>query len=284
LAVPLPLARAVVDRAAGRRTDRDWLGSAWNDPASRVVVVGGGHVATDEKGLAFVAPGKAPEGERYFLGTDDSVTYLAVHVPQAPRQGATLRQVGADLSDRDTGLAVHAIALANWHETHTHCPRCGAPTHVEQGGHVRRCAADDSVHFPRTDPAVIMLVTDENDRCLLGSAKSWPENRYSTLAGFVEPGETPERAVVREVMEESAIGVTECWYAGAQPWPFPSSLMLGYYATARGDEPIPDGDEIRDVRWFTRADVTDAIESGQIRIAGNVSIARRLLEGWLHRG
>lgn len=281
---PLPLARTTVDRATERRLDSDYLKAVWDDPASRVLVVGDGKVAlerTDGAGLAFVQPDVAPHGERFFLGVDDDVTYLAVHVKHAPDPGATLRDVGTTLSDRDAGLAVHAIALSNWHANHSRCPKCGGVTTVEQGGHVRRCLSDGSEHYPRTDPAVIVLVVDEHDRCLLGRSSQWSASRFSTLAGFVEPGEAPEHAVVREVMEEAGIAVSSCTYVGSQPWPFPSSLMLGYYATARGDEPKPDGDELAEARWFTRDDLRVASERGEVSLSPGVSIARHLIEGWL---
>lgn len=277
-----PLTMSAVDRATERRSDAAWLAAAWKDAASRVLVVGDGRVASDGMSVTYVAPREAPEGERFLLGVADGITYLATDISQAPEHGATLREIGLTLSDRDAGLATHAIALANWHATHQFCPRCGTRTRSEQGGHVRRCPADNSEHFPRTDPAVITLVVDENDRCLLGSGSAGRGNRFSTLAGFVEPGETPEAALVREVLEESGIEVTASRYAGSQPWPFPSNLMLGYYATARGVDPTPDGDEIREVRWFTRPEVHDAAKNGQIALNGAISISRRLIEGWLY--
>src|SRR5690606_36602040 len=158
--------------------------------------------------------------------------------------------------------------------------RCGAPKEVQEAGHVRKCPVDGSEHYPRTDPLVIVLVVDENDRCLLGRQPTWPPGRFSTLAGFVEPGETPEQAVVREVHEETRIAVQSCTYAGSQPWPCPSSLMLGYYAQAPGVPPRPDGDEISDARWFTRAELADALRSGEVRLPPSVAISHRLIEGW----
>ncbi len=277
---PLALARSTVDRAADRRTDPAWVAAAWADPASRVLQVGDGAVAVDGAGLRFVSPADAPDGERFLLGVEDGVTYFAVHVERKPDDGATLREVGTVLGDRDAGLAVHAIALANWHATHRHCPRCGAPTDPDAGGHVRVCRADGSQHFPRTDPAVIVLVVDDAERCLLGRSPAWPGRRFSTLAGFVEPGETPEHAVVRELYEEVGVRVTSCRYAGAQPWPFPSSLMLGYYGTADGEEPTPDGDEIVEARWFSRDELARATSAGEVIPPSGVSIARRLVEGW----
>jgi NAD+ diphosphatase len=279
----LALSRATVDRAAERRRDRAWLADAWADPRTRVLVVGEGRVPVVDGRLELVSPAEAPPGDRFLLGVDSGTPFLAVHVDMRPDHSQTLREVGAVLGDRDAGLAVHAIALANWHDHHRHCPRCGAPTVVEAAGHVRRCTVDDSEHFPRTDPAVIMLVVDENDRCLLARQSTWPERRYSTLAGFVEPGETPEHAVVREVLEEVGITVRTCRYVDAQPWPFPSSLMLGYYATAHGEQPKPDGEEIDEARWFSRDEIQAAVRAGEMILPGGISIARHLVEGWLGR-
>ncbi len=277
---PLALSRSTVDHATHRRTDAAWLEATWRDETTRVLVVGAGTVPVDGHELRFVSPSEAPDGHRYLLGVEDGIAYFAVGVDSAPAGGATLREVGAVLGDRDAGLAVHAVALANWHAAHRHCARCGQPTEVSAAGHVRRCPADGSEHYPRTDPAVIVLVTDEHDRCLLGRATAWPEKRFSTLAGFVEPGETPEHAVAREVYEEAGVVVTSARYAGAQPWPFPSSLMLGYYGTATGTEPRPDGAEIAEARWFKRDELRSAALAGDILLPGGISIARRLVEGW----
>jgi NAD+ diphosphatase len=281
---PLALSRSTVDRAADRRADSAWLDSVWADQdATRVLLVGDGTVPVDGDGLRFVAPSAAPDGDRFLLGIDDGANYVAVHVEGKPDGGATLREVGAVLGDRDAGLAVHAIALANWHATHRFCPRCGGRTRSESGGHIRVCEVDGSQHFPRTDPAVIVLVVDQKDRCLLGRSAAWPGRRFSTLAGFVEPGETPEHAVVRELYEEVGVRVTSCSYAGAQPWPFPSSLMLGYYGTAAGEDPTPDGEEIAEARWFSRDELTDAMRSGDVLPPSGISIARKLVEGWYGR-
>ncbi|SDU55256.1 NAD(+) diphosphatase [Jiangella alkaliphila] len=280
---PLALSRSTVDRAADRRADAAWLDSLWADGGTRVLLVGDGTVPVDGAALRFVAPADAPDGDRFLLGLDDGVAYVAVHVGEKPDGAATLREVGAVLGDRDAGLAVHAIALANWHASHPFCPRCGGRTRSEQGGHVRVCEVEGSQHFPRTDPAIIVLVVDQDERCLLGRSAAWPGRRFSTLAGFVEPGETPEHAVVRELFEEVGVLVTSCAYAGAQPWPFPSSLMLGYYATAGGEEPTPDGEEIAEARWFSRDELTAAMESGDVLPPSGISIARKLVEGWYGR-
>jgi NAD+ diphosphatase len=175
----------------------------------------------------------------------------------------------------------HAVALANWHAVHTHCPRCGAVTVPEQAGHSRRCPVDGSEHFPRLDPAVIMLVTDPDDRCLLARNAQWPERRVSILAGFVEPGESAEQAVAREVLEETGISVTGARYVGSQPWPMPHSLMLGFRARATGSlRIVVDSDEIAEARWFSRDELRASVASGEIRLPPPVSIAHRIIESW----
>jgi NAD+ diphosphatase len=192
-----------------------------------------------------------------------------------------LRQAGALLSDRDAGLFTHAVALANWHDTHTHCPQCGTPTVPAPAGHLTTCPADGTEHFPRLDPAVIMLVTDPQDRCLLARNALWPKGRMSVVAGFVEPGESAEHAVAREVYEETAIVVGQVRYLGSQPWPMPRSLMLGFQAVAAAGQTIAvDEEEIGEARWFTREEMRAAIDAGELGLAPTSSIARRLIEYW----
>jgi NAD+ diphosphatase len=290
LAGRLALARSATDRVTERRTDGEWLEKSWADPSTRVLVVGDGRTLATGSGLWLAPSAQAPAGERYLLGQDDDGTvYFAVDVGSAPEPAddgavpAGLRELGVRLGDRDAGLLVLAVGLSNWHATHVRCPRCGAPTTVELAGFVRRCTADGTEHYPRTDPAVIMLVTDAaGESALLGSSPHWGGQRYSTLAGFVEPGESAEAAVVREVAEESRVLVEAVTYMGSQPWPFPSSLMLGFTARARADSPEPsaDGAELADVRWFSREGLTEQIVSGDVRIPPGISIARRLVEHW----
>ena len=194
---------------------------------------------------------------------------------------AGLREAAALLNDRDAGLFTHSVALANWHATHTHCPRCGTPTVTVAAGHAQRCPADGSEHFPRIDPAVIMLVTDPDDRCLLARNRRWPERRVSILAGFVEPGESAEQAVAREVQEETGIAVARVRYAGSQPWPMPQSLMLGFRAAASGDlELRVDDDEIAEAHWYSREELRLALAAQEILLPPPVSIAHRLIQSW----
>ncbi|MCL2466476.1 MAG: NAD(+) diphosphatase [Micrococcales bacterium] len=191
-----------------------------------------------------------------------------------------LRAVGAVLSDRDAGLATAAVALDHWHTTSRCCPRCGGPTHATTGGWVRVCQADGSEHYPRTDPAVIMAVVDGDERILLGHNVAWPARRFSTLAGFVEAGESLEAAVRREVAEETGVQVTGVDYVASQPWPFPSSLMLGFRAHAQAAAPQPDGTELTDARWFTRSELVACVQGGQVVLPGRTSLARVLIEDW----
>ncbi|MGD0684812.1 MAG: NAD(+) diphosphatase [Streptosporangiaceae bacterium] len=301
----LALARSAVDRAAERRTDEEWLAAAWADPATRVVVVDDGRalarVGGRQADLVFVPPPGAPGGVRFLLGVDTAgVVYFGVAGPlpdpgqveaaghgnaagpaEGPARPASLREVGQLLGDRDAGLMTHAVALANWHAITTHCSRCGAVTAAVSSGHARRCPVDGSEHFPRLDPAVIMLVTDPAGRCLLARNASWPERRVSILAGFVEPGESAEQAVAREVLEETGISVGDVRYLGSQPWPMPHSLMLGFSALAPGGQQIRvDDNEIAEASWFSRDDVREKVASGELRLPPPVSIAHRIIESW----
>jgi len=301
----LALARGTVDRVTARRLDTDWLDAAWKDPRTRVLVVHEGQALVREDGdhieLVFIPPDQAPPGTRFLLGQDsDGTVYFGISAPlpaPAPADSTThqtqeshathgvrpasLREVGALLPDRDAGLLTHAVALANWHDTHTHCPLDGAVTVPDPGGHSTTCPVDGSEHFPRTDPAVIMLVTDPDDRCLLARNAAWPGRRVSILAGFVEPGESAEQAVVREVAEETGIVVTSLRYLGSQPWPMPRSLMLGFRAQAPAGQVIAvDQEELAEARWFSREELLAAIQARELALPPPVSIARHIIEDW----
>jgi NAD+ diphosphatase len=193
---------------------------------------------------------------------------------------ADLRAVGHLLGDTDAGLLTCAVALANWHAVHPSCARCGADTRPIQAGWARSCPVCGAEHYPRTDPAVIMAIVDPDDRILLGRQARWPDKRFSTLAGFVEPGESLEAAVRREVLEEAAVVVGDVSYRGSQPWPFPSSLMLGFRGEALTTRITVDGDELAQARWWSREDIGLDIATGELLLPPAVSIARRLIEDW----
>lgn len=271
------------ERVGRRRTDQTWLDETWADPATRVLPVAGGKfpVTADGDAIAWRTPADAPEGQRVFLGMQHDIAHFAVLLEDShdDEGWAGFRGAGAGLSADDAGLLVHAVALAEWHVAHRHCPRCGGRLDVAQAGHVLTCRDCGRQQFPRTDPAVIMVVT-EGDRCLLGRQAQWPEGRYSTLAGFVDPGESLEEAVRREVAEEVGIETAEVTYFGNQPWPFPASLMIGFFARAVTTDISVDQDEISDARWFTREQMKAEAEAGTLILPGGISISRSLVEAW----
>jgi len=280
------LSRTAVDRAAAKRDDDAWLEQAW-ESGRLLVLDGDGRATVDDDGPALVFAGTEAAtglGDRLLLGVDDDGIAFWGTLGELPKQlGARplgLREVGAALSDRDAGLLVTVVALTNWHATHTHCPQCGAPTRVIQAGWSRRCDVDGSQYFPRTDPAVIVLLHDGADRALLGRQPIWPAGRYSTIAGFVESGESAEQAVHREVLEETGVTVDDVVYRASQPWPFPASLMLGYEARVSGGTVAAADQELEDVRWFTR----EELRTGTGTFPPSASIAYWLISGWLERG
>jgi len=286
----LPLARGTLDRAGLRRQDPDLLRSLLKDPSTRVLEVAAGRAEVIESDGDIALVLRSPDGQDLsrlaaFLGQDgDGTAYMGVvgdplEQPETS-QWRTLREVGGMLSDRDAGLFATMLGLANWHATHTHCPRCGATSEPDQSGWIRRCTQDGSEHYPRTDPAVIMAVTDADDRLLLARSPHWPEGRLSVLAGFVEPGESLEAAVAREVLEEVGVVVEQVRYLGNQPWPFPSSLMVGF--TSRAVDPTLhlDTEEIVEAVWVSRGELQEMVLAGRFGISPTVSIARRLIEHW----
>ncbi|MFL6062051.1 MAG: NAD(+) diphosphatase, partial [Marmoricola sp.] len=253
------------DRIAERRTDEAWLAEVWADPATEVLVIAGTRHAPVEGKIAWVSSARAPEGTKVLLGERDGVVRFAV-VADGSTAGEghlPLRGLLGTFEEDDAPYLLHAMGIAEWLWATKHCIRCGGlyePIHL---GHVLRCTDCGREEFPRTDPAVIMVVTDgeyPDDRCLLGRHPAWPEGRYSTLAGFCEPGETLEDAVRREVAEEVGVVVGEVSYFGNQPWPLPASLMLGFVARAVTTEVTVDRDEIEDARWFTRAEMRELAE------------------------
>lgn len=287
----LTLAGQVLDRAADRRADPQLVAGLLASRDTRVLALVRDMAEVSEDGAGprlTLRPPVRSDSSRLglFLGIDgDGTAYLAV-VDEGADDGdardlRTLRQVGADLSALDAGLLTTALGLANWHRTHTHCPRCGTPTEPAQSGWLRVCPADRSEHYPRTDPAVIVSVVDEEDRLLMARGADWAEGRFSVLAGFVEPGETLEAAVAREVFEEVGVEVVDVRFLGDQPWPFPTSIMLGFTARARTTDLVLQLSEIAEARWFTRDELLDGIASGNLGVSPRLSIARRLVEHWV---
>jgi NAD+ diphosphatase len=295
-----------LDRAHHLRAEPTALASALANPGARAVVVW--------RSRSLVLGGEAPQPallpladlgsllERedvrdalVLLGIDEGhVPYFAVDISPLDEPLAEvalrecgelldLRQIGGLLDQRSGSLLAYARAMATWHRRHRFCGSCGARTEIRHGGHLRSCTAEgcDLEQFPRSDPAVIMLVYDESERCLLGRQSSWPGGVFSTLAGFVEPGESLEDAVAREVFEEVGIRVLDAAYHSSQPWPFPTSLMLGFFARAEHGDPRLDPAELESARWFGRDELHALIASREVRLPPRVSIARRLIDDWL---
>jgi NAD+ diphosphatase len=297
---------AGLDRADHLRGDESWIRARLGDPATRFVVVW--------RSRNLVAAGDAPRAiwldadrvgdlvERAdtlaFLGLNETAAYFALDVSalEAPEQEAAvqdlgifqdLRAVGPLLERSQGAVLAYARGLMHWHRRHRFCGVCGQPTEIQRSGHQRVCSdpACGSQHFPRTDPAVIMLVHD-GARCVLGRQKIWPPGMHSTLAGFVEPGETLEEAVAREVAEEVGLRFDpdRVVYQSSQPWPFPSSLMLGFHARIEPAELRVNPAEIETAAWYSREDLLNSPEDERFRLPRADSIARRLIEDWLAEG
>jgi NAD+ diphosphatase len=316
--VRLPLSVAAFDRAAQHRDDPVWLEAAWRH--GRVLCISAKSatpVRPDGAGLALRRAGDVPpDVPRRFLGIAGELPYFAVTTEPGGEQSSTepggeqsstepggeqssterwltLREIGLQVDDLAAGLLTAAIGLEQWHQRHGHCARCGAATVEAAAGWTRVCPVDASEHFPRTDPAVIMLICDDADRVLLGNGAGWAPGRYSTLAGFVEPGESLEAAVAREVFEEVGVGVRDMRYVASQPWPFPSSLMVGFVGRLDGDARLQlDSKEIQHADWFTRQEVQRAAEwadgtgepdpAATLRgVSPRLSISRYLIDQWL---
>ena len=277
----LPLAKSGVDRAAHFRPDQGKLDSLWAQ--GKIAHFNGEKFLTDENGLVFLEPTSIGNGERYFLGVDGSgVAYFLFHSETllAPEENYHLLRE-AQLNDLHIGLAVHGQSLALWHKRHPHCSMCGAGTAPAQGGAVRKCPSCEAEHYPRTDPAIIVLTRDSNDRILLGRQQVWPEHRFSTFAGFVEPGESFEAAVVREVKEEANVQVHSIEYIGSQPWPFPASLMIAFSAIIEDPSNAkPDGEEIVDIKWLDRDSIVEQLKAETLLLPPPLSVARAMIDAW----
>jgi NAD+ diphosphatase len=288
-----------LDRVSFRRADPAWVARRRADAASRAVVSNADGVLMDRGGATpvYVALDELPpQAEVVLLGVDGEngegaavfaadpgPEHAAALRPDASLRG--LRDVAAMAAVADAGLLAHATGLLNWHRRHRFCSNCGSPSDSGEAGYVRVCPRCGATHHPRTDPVVITLVHD-GDRVLLGRQPTWPPGRFSCLAGFVEPGESLEEAVVREIGEEAGVTVSAVRYVSSQPWPFPASLMLGFEATYAAGDPHPHDQELEDVRWFAREEVARAVagdSDGELQVPPPLAIARRLMDGWLAR-
>ncbi|MEY4761586.1 MAG: hypothetical protein RLZZ200_1442 [Pseudomonadota bacterium] len=283
-----------VDRRAEARQGEDWLGEARADADTRYLLMQGTAAlmsrdaageplairfldGTDSRVIA------APGDRQVLLGWFNDHRCVLVETDRddvLPDEClGELRPLAANLPRSEAALLAYARGLTVWRATHRHCGRCGTAQTPTRAGHAMRCPRCDRESFPRIDPAIIVLVR-HGDRALLGRQPSWPPRRYSTIAGFVEPGESLEDAVRREVMEETGVGVDAVRYHSSQPWPFPSSLMLGFLAEGDGATPRTQDEELEDARWFTRAEV----RAGDILLPPPETISRQLIEAWLAEG
>ena len=298
-----------LDRAAHRRKDATWLGERLSHATSRFVLVWRGqnliadHESAAPRGVFLPPAAIAAEGrETVLLGVAGDCAYFACDLsametpleairaaPELLSKGPSafidLRRVGPLLPRQEGSLLAFARGIAYWHQRHRFCGMCGSPTLPEEAGHVRRCTnpACGAAHFPRTDPAVIMLVHQGGERCLLGRQAAWPPGMHSTLAGFVEPGESLEEAVAREVYEETRVELASVTYHSSQPWPFPASLMLGFHAEAKTTAITVDQTELEAAHWYERSWLLAHQDDESFRLPRRDSIARRLLEDWLKR-
>lgn len=287
---PVAFAGATLDRAAHLRDHAERLRDL---ASSRAVLVGSDQevALSDDATLALAPAADLPsEAVLTFLGLDGSgsalFAYDARDAGTAAAEFASLRTLMSEFDPADAALAAYAVGMVGWHRVNRYCGRSGHATEVEQAGHRRRCPGCGLVVFPRTDPAVTMLVQSK-DRCLLSRRHGAPEHRWSALAGFVEPGETPEQAVIREAREETGIEVTSVEYVTSQPWPFPAALMIGFWAFADPDgngAPEPQPSELVEVRWWDRGELVDALRSARIGLPPPGTIGNFLISTWLAGG
>jgi NAD+ diphosphatase len=294
IVAPQPFTGASLDRAEEVRKDSDAVRRLLGSPGARSVLAGRDGVLVSRGALVRASVVSDPGSEPILLGLDGEGRPLFA----ADLDGLTpgerercvdggaavmpLREAGSTLPHAEGGLAAYASALLNWHRRHGFCANCGAATDITEAGYSRRCPRCGLSHFPRTDPVVIMTVSD-GDRLLLGRRSGGPPGRMSVLAGFVSPGESAEEAVVREVREESGVEAADPVYVASQPWPFPASLMLGFDARSAGGEPRARDGELAEVRWVGLDEIRAAVreEHPSLRLPAPVSIARFLIERWV---
>ena len=288
-----------IDRAAHRRPDEAWIAAQLDSPRTRIVPIW--------RTQNLILPGDPPQGAVLeanrgllaganavvFLGLIDGAAHFAADFsshgePPLEEHGRfrDLRGIGQLLGHREGALLVYARAVMQWHARHQFCGVCASPLVSRDSGHMRQCTNTDCAieHFPRLDPAVIMLVHDGGDRLILGRQKAWPPGQHSVLAGFVESGESLEDSVAREIYEEAGVAVTDIRYHSSQPWPFPSSIMLGFTARATDTALNVNREELEDAAWYTRDDLLNSPEDDGFRLPRKDSISRRLFEDWMNGG
>jgi NAD+ diphosphatase len=290
-----------LNRAHHRRKQAEWIRERFEDPGSlfipvldsRVLVSDGPNPRPVLLGRGEIGPALA-DNEAFFLGEENGAGIFAVGMSGGdaashalpPGRGSfrDLRSVGALLSGRDGSLLTYAKTITYWHGRNRFCGVCGSPSASMEGGHLRACSNPDcgALHFPRTDPAIIVLIRlgNRGEKCLLGRQPAWHERKYSVIAGFVEPGESAEAAVVRESLEEAGVAIKWVYYHSSQPWPFPCSLMLAFTADAEDERVCPGDGELEDVRWFSRQELRSAVEEGEVLLPTPASVSFRLLEDW----
>ncbi len=278
------MAPALLDRLDQHRRNPETVRTLWSE-ASLLAVDNGGSFSTtlvDGPRLRLEACSDPYDPSRHWLlgAVDDRVLFMTV---SDVIDGRTIRDVGAELPNADLEVAAVAVAIAEWHRLEPHCPQCGHPSIIVAAGSARHCDGCDRDLFPRTDPAVIVAVTDHEDRLLLGRQGQWPQGRFSVLAGFVEAGESFEQAIHREVYEEAGVRLAEVTYVGSQPWPFPRSIMVGFRAQAATTTITVDETEIAEARWVSREELTEAVAEGSMTLPTSISIAHRLISEWRTR-
>ena len=295
---PYVFAGSPLERVDFRRRDAAWIAEQLADPASRLLPVWRLAVPVREgsaPALVWTGCDVRPEQgpEPILLGVQGGRTHFALDVSAvgdpvaelglAETSFPDLRAIASRLASGEASIAAQARHLVDWHARHRFCSVCGQPSRPGDAGHVRRCSATECAaeHFPRTDPVVIMLVT-HGARCLLGRQPKWPQPFFSALAGFVEPGETLEEAVRREVFEEAGVHVGSVRYHSSQPWPFPASLMLGCVAEAVSEEIVVDRHELEEARWFSREQVRAALagSTAELALPPPLAIAHQLARAW----
>ena len=293
----VPYAASVLDRSSELRLDKQGLAERWQN--AKIIHIARQRFLTDGSKLTFLSADqianldkKFSEGLKIFLGIANGVDYFAyctdvsqVELTSFDEGGdgnyLTLREVDGIFSEFDIAICIHAQSVSNWHHAHPKCAKCGKDTRPEKGGSIRICESCGAEHFPRVDPAIIVLLRDRQDRIILGRQKIWPAKRFSCFAGFVEPGESFEQTVEREVLEEAGVSVSEIKYLTSQPWPFPASLMISFEAVTDTPELVkPDGEEIEAIKVLSRAQFEAELASEELLLPPKVSVARKMIEAW----